>query len=658
MSACPKCSTAAVTPAEDFLGMCPKCLLGLAVDAPSDPERVAGYEILGRLGTGGMGVVYRARQPGLGREVAVKLLAAGEDDERFLREARAAARLSHPGIVPIHEVGRHEGRPFFVMELVEGRTLGERLRSGPLPPRQAASVAAQVARALDHAHRAGILHRDVKPSNILLDRDDRVLLADFGVARDLTRNTRATASGLVLGTPAYMAPEQIEGEAAAPADIYALGVTLYECLAGRPPFDGSTPAALFKRVLDEEPEPPRARRRDVPRDLEAICLKALSKRPADRYSSPAELADDLERFLRDEPVRARRSSPFRAAGRAAARHRFVLALAAGLAFAGLLLIVRRDPPDETPARLLFAEARTKTDPRVASDRHKLLRQARGGAHSRDLIAQIEDALGKADASRWFLLLVSGGLPAGALDELPPEVRPFIEAAVDRLDTPAEALGHVDVALAHDPNSWRTWLVKSVAHLREDNPAAAREAARRARSLAPELLAAAAFEAVAVRHIDFAANPDDYRELDERLESAPDPVAVFGRMLLNSARVERGGGVVIDLELPHPPPSGDVPAALRPLRAWQRLLAEDTEGAREDLATSPALSRVTPSWEQFANGVREGVENPKLPWLLYGQAVARARRGGDPAPKMRELEAVLPAPGVDPAADFRYRRLRK
>lgn len=281
------------------------------------PPRVVGdYELLGEIARGGMGVVWRARQVGLNRVVALKLILRGDlardsDRLRFRAEAEAAARLTHPNIVTVFEVSEHDGQPFLAMQFIDGPTLAQRLAAGPLPPREAAGVLAKVVRAIEHAHRHGILHRDLKPSNILLDAAGEPHVTDFGLvkfSRDAQFSERsaggATVSGEILGTPAYMAPEQAAGrsDVAPAADVYALGGILYELLTGRPPFQASTPLETLMLVMEQEPVPPRLLNPGVPRELEAVCLKCLNKSPGGRYAGAGELADDLDAFLRGDPV--------------------------------------------------------------------------------------------------------------------------------------------------------------------------------------------------------------------------------------------------------------------------------------------------------------------------------------------------------------------
>ncbi|HRI12953.1 MAG TPA: WD40 repeat domain-containing serine/threonine protein kinase [Verrucomicrobiota bacterium] len=306
----------------DWRGVCPRCVLvgalaGLANPADPDPARKLGsYTLVDLLGSGGMGRVWRAQQEGLGREIALKTLRAGTlaDDaarERFRREAHAAARLRHPGIVTVHEVGETNGELFLTMELVRGETLAQRLRSGPLSARNAAEIVRSLADAVHHAHTHGVIHRDLKPSNVLLDAErlDVPRLTDFGVAMLADSSAETLTSTLEgIGTLAYLAPEQASGgrtRQGPPTDVYGLGAVLYHCLTGRPPFVGDYPAAVLRAVVESRPPAPRAIDPNIPRDLETVCLKCLEYDPSGRYSSAAELRDELDRFLQGEPVRAR-----------------------------------------------------------------------------------------------------------------------------------------------------------------------------------------------------------------------------------------------------------------------------------------------------------------------------------------------------------------
>jgi tRNA A-37 threonylcarbamoyl transferase component Bud32 len=284
---------------------------GKADAAAGERVLVSGYEILAELGRGGMGVVYKARHSRLNRVVALKMILSGahagaDDLARFKTEAEAIARLQHPNIVHIHEVGEHQGLPYLSLEFCPG-SLDRKLNGTPLPPAEAASLVEALARAMHAAHQAHVVHRDLKPANVLLAADGTPKVTDFGLAKKLDEAGR-TASGAVMGTPSYMAPEQAGGRSrdiGPAADVYALGAILYECLTGRPPFKAATSLDTLMQVVADEPVPPRQLQSRTPRDLETVCLKCLHKEPARRYATALDLAEDLRRFQANEPIQAR-----------------------------------------------------------------------------------------------------------------------------------------------------------------------------------------------------------------------------------------------------------------------------------------------------------------------------------------------------------------
>jgi hypothetical protein len=351
----------------------------MRLPAPSSVEplpAIPGYEVLGVLGRGGSGVVYKARHVPLDRTVALKVIraaspAGGDVVARLHQEARALARLQHPNIVQVHDVGLHGDQPFLAMEYVAGGTLADRLTGQPQPPAQAAALVEALARAIHAAHRVGIVHRDLKPANVLLSfaagpggsATDYGLpkITDFGLAKHTYGEAGLTQTGLVMGTPSYMAPEQAQGLAWAsgPAcDVYALGSVLYHLLAGRPPFRGSQPIEILMQVVHQEPPPLRSLVPQVPRDLETICLKCLEKDPHRRYASAEALADDLRRFRTGVPIQARAAGPAEVAWQwarrnpAAAAWMVVLMLILLVGFPALTMLVRSrlQAPDTNPPK--------------------------------------------------------------------------------------------------------------------------------------------------------------------------------------------------------------------------------------------------------------------------------------------------------------------
>src|SRR5437764_5563495 len=321
---CPNCGTTALPEAPR--GFCSLCLfktgLGESADENGEkdfaahiPTQFGDYELQREVGRGAQGVVFRARQKSLNRTVALKIIALGHwasttHLKRFRLEAEAAAGLNHPSIVPIHEIGERDGCCYFSMNFVEGKALDEVAKREPISTRRAVQLVAKLARTVHYAHERGILHRDIKPGNILLDGQGEPHLTDFGLARLVEAESTVTRTKEALGTPSYMAPEQARGDNAGltrAADIYSLGAVFYHLLTNRPPFLGATPYETVRLLLETEPRQPRLLNPKVDRDLSTICLKCLEKDPQRRYASALDLAEDLERWLRHEPIHARTS---------------------------------------------------------------------------------------------------------------------------------------------------------------------------------------------------------------------------------------------------------------------------------------------------------------------------------------------------------------
>src|SRR5436190_5783350 len=325
---CGKCGSKLFADAPQ--GLCSLCLFktglgplqeddeALGPSAARMPMEFGDYDLLEEIGRGGQGVVYRARQKSLNRTVALKVIGLGQWSStphlrRFRHEAEAAASLEHPQIVPIYEIGERDGSCYFSMKLVEGGQLDEVVRREPISIKRAAELMVKIARTVQFAHKRGILHRDIKPGNILLDQHGEPHLTDFGLARLIEADSTVTGTLDVLGTPSYMAPEQAAGnntEISRNTDVYGLGAVLYQLLTGQPPFAGGTTYETIRLLRDTEPRQPRLLNPKIDRDISTICLKCLEKDPKHRYPAPAGLAEDLEHWLKHEPIRAHRTGIF------------------------------------------------------------------------------------------------------------------------------------------------------------------------------------------------------------------------------------------------------------------------------------------------------------------------------------------------------------
>ncbi len=398
--------------------------------APQGPGAVAipGYDVLGELGRGGMGVVYKARHIRLKRLVAVKMILSSKHSSpdsvaRFQTEAEAIARLQHPGIVQVFEIGECGEFPFLSLEFCGGGSLARKLGGTPLPPREAAAVVEKLARAMQYAHDAGVIHRDLKPANVLLADDGTPKVSDFGLAKKLDEAGQ-TLPGLVMGTPSYMAPEQAEGkeDIGPPCDVYALGAILYECLTGRPPFKAATGRDTILQVVSADPVSPRSLNAGVPRDLDTICLKCLEKEPARRYAGAGALAEDLRRFQANEPILAHspgaRERFVKWCGRnprvAMLSGGFVLGIIAYAATASILigdLYHEMGLKEEARQDAVKEEKKAKENEKIAKDNEKI-------AKDRQMIA-LQDVV---SYGRKTLVRELGRLPAQAAPDAPRTVR--------------------------------------------------------------------------------------------------------------------------------------------------------------------------------------------------------------------------------------------
>jgi len=396
-STCPRCETPLT--GDESAGGCPRCLSTALLSNVPVPETrlirdIGAYELLEEIGRGGMGVVYKARQKSLNRTVALKMVhnwhsASSDTFARFRIEAEAAAKLAHPNIVPTYQIGEWDGQPFFSMKLIPGAKPGRKYRdlalvplgdksdakATPRPTREAqariATLLAKVARAVHFAHQHGIIHRDLKPNNILIDAEGEPHLSDFGLAKLIEQDSGLTRTNEVLGTPAYMAPEQATGKVVSSAvDVYSLGAILYELLTGQPPLRGKTPLETLRMVVEQEAVPPTTVNSSADPELAAICLKCLEKDPTRRYGTALDLAEDLERWIRHEPIQAKRASSFTRSIRWTRRNpvgaSLILTLCGALLGALVFLKIVSVEKNKTAAVLSEVERAGQTNARLLS----------------------------------------------------------------------------------------------------------------------------------------------------------------------------------------------------------------------------------------------------------------------------------------------------
>lgn len=390
-----------------------------AVHHPAMPE-ISGYEVLEEVARGGMGVIYKAIQRTPNRVVAIKMMKSGqfadrEEVYRFRKEAEAAAKLEHPRIVPIYEVGDSSGSHYYTMRFIPGCSLDDRLKDGPLSPRAAATLVKKIAEAVQFAHENSIVHRDLKPGNILIDEQNEPKVTDFGLARDTAIRNHLTNTGEILGTPSYMSPEQATGkaEAAGPlVDIYSLGAILYAALTGRPPFQAASAVETLRQVTESEPVSARTLNAEVDRDLETICLKCLDKAPQRRYASAQELADELTRFLENKPILARPAGHLARAARWCKRNPL------GAAVASLLLLISVISPIVAFNQLRLADSARKANGAL---NQSLEAEIAATSRAKDNAERAATNLEYADeVVRGFVLEIGNG--AGVLSRQPDTMR--------------------------------------------------------------------------------------------------------------------------------------------------------------------------------------------------------------------------------------------
>ncbi|MES1243537.1 MAG: protein kinase, partial [Acidobacteriota bacterium] len=607
------------------------------------------YRVERFLGSGGMGSVYLAADPQLGRLVALKFLHHNDPAlvVRFLREARAQARVEHPNLCQVHEVGEVEGRPYIAMQYIEGRSLSE-LR-GKLTPEAAVRIVRDVARAVHAAHRTGLIHRDLKPANILVDREGRPWVVDFGLAQDQGEEG-LTRTGLISGTPAYVSPEQAQGSPLdRRSDVYSLGVVLYELLTESPPFLGPTAAGTLVRVLQEEPEPPRKRRPAIPEDLETVVLKCLEKDPARRYDSARTLAEDLDRWLEGDPIEARPAAWTYRAGKRLRKNRALVAVTAAallvLAASGVAVVRTRWQARERAElaqrfgqRVESLEARLRIE--AFLPRHDVTAAKRRLRRELDTIREEMDRLGSVAEGPGHFALGQGYLALHE-DELAREHLETAWRAGERTPEVAAALGlvfasFVDKILANpgftpalDPDQVRS---------RYRSPALSylKESARASHPPSPYILGLIAYhegrdaEAVARARQAYREEPSLYEAglLEARVYKRQGDEAAEAQRREDALRLYDRAAEVYRRLLAVVPSDATLHAAECQLRS-NRLKAEDAEGEEADLSGERFEAAIEPC--ETALGVDPGLSDVHTfkAGLFWTRGERRQRRGGDP-----------------------------